>query len=127
MKFGAKKNPTVLTGVTFRAKFHSKSLYSVEKKIVGISQYAYFNSLVKSRGAGMPVNLGGLGLLIFFLGGGEIEPWPVYLLGKTAAICSKARCLRVSKTERYALSKTCFEMTRQVTMPSLEGVSVTCR
>jgi hypothetical protein len=26
----------------FRAKFHSKSLYSVEKKIVGISQYAYF-------------------------------------------------------------------------------------
>jgi hypothetical protein len=30
-------------GVTFRAKFHSKSLYSVEKKIVGISQYAYFS------------------------------------------------------------------------------------
>jgi hypothetical protein len=29
--------------VFFRAKFHSKSLYSVEKKIVGISQYAYFN------------------------------------------------------------------------------------
>jgi hypothetical protein len=29
-------------GVTFRAKFHSKSLYSVEKKIVGILQYAYF-------------------------------------------------------------------------------------
>jgi hypothetical protein len=26
----------------FRAKFHSKSLYSVEKKIEGISQYAYF-------------------------------------------------------------------------------------
>jgi hypothetical protein len=33
----------VLAGVTFRAKFHSKSLYSVEKKIVGISQYAYFS------------------------------------------------------------------------------------
>jgi hypothetical protein len=41
MKFGAKKNPTVLKvahsntysrGVTFRAKFHSKSLYSVEKR-----------------------------------------------------------------------------------------------
>jgi hypothetical protein len=32
-------------GVTFRAKFHSKSLYSVEKKIVGISQYAYFSCL----------------------------------------------------------------------------------
>jgi hypothetical protein len=45
MKFGAKKNPTVLAGgVTFRAKFHSKSLYSVEKKIVGISQYAYFRT-----------------------------------------------------------------------------------
>jgi hypothetical protein len=45
MKFGAKKNSTVLAGgVTFRAKFHSKSLYSVEKKIVGISQYAYFRS-----------------------------------------------------------------------------------
>jgi hypothetical protein len=44
MKFGAKKPPTVLAGgVTFRAKFHSKSLYSVEKKIMGISQYAYFN------------------------------------------------------------------------------------
>jgi hypothetical protein len=28
----------------FRAKFHSKSLYSVEKKIVGISQYAYFST-----------------------------------------------------------------------------------
>jgi hypothetical protein len=30
--------------VFFRAKFHSKSLYSVEKKIVGISQYAYFSA-----------------------------------------------------------------------------------
>jgi hypothetical protein len=29
--------------VFFRAKFHSKSVYSVEKKIVGISQYAYFS------------------------------------------------------------------------------------
>jgi hypothetical protein len=46
MKFGAKKNPTVLAGVMFRAKFHSKSLYSVEKKIVGISQYAYFRGPV---------------------------------------------------------------------------------
>jgi hypothetical protein len=44
MKFGAKKNPTVLAGVTFRAKFHSKFLYSVENKIVGISQYAYFSA-----------------------------------------------------------------------------------
>jgi hypothetical protein len=35
----------------FRAKFHSKSLYSVEKKIVGISQYAYFSAAnnVKSK------------------------------------------------------------------------------
>jgi hypothetical protein len=33
MKFGAKKTPTVLAGVTFRAKFHSKSLYSVEKRL----------------------------------------------------------------------------------------------
>jgi hypothetical protein len=31
-------------GFFFRAKFHSKSLYSVEKKIVGISQYAYFSA-----------------------------------------------------------------------------------
>jgi hypothetical protein len=28
----------------FRGKFHSKFLYSVEKTIVGISQYAYFSS-----------------------------------------------------------------------------------
>jgi hypothetical protein len=34
--------------VFFRAKFHSKSLYSVEKKIVGISQYAYFRLLVSN-------------------------------------------------------------------------------
>jgi hypothetical protein len=32
----------------FRAKFHSKSLYSVEKKIVGISQYAYFTQTPKA-------------------------------------------------------------------------------
>jgi hypothetical protein len=38
MKFGAKRDPLL-----FRAKFHSKSLYSVEKKIVGMSQYAYFS------------------------------------------------------------------------------------
>jgi hypothetical protein len=52
---------------------------------------------------------------------------PVHLLGKTAAISSKARCIRVSKTEPYRLSRICLEMTRQATMPSLEGVSVTCR
>jgi hypothetical protein len=28
----------------FRAKFQSKCLYSVEEKIVGISQYAYFST-----------------------------------------------------------------------------------
>jgi hypothetical protein len=44
MKFAAKKNPTVLAGFFFRAKFHSNSLYVVEKKIVGISQYPYFSS-----------------------------------------------------------------------------------
>jgi hypothetical protein len=43
MKFAAKKNPTVLAGFFFRAKFHSNSLYVVKKKIVGISQYPYFN------------------------------------------------------------------------------------
>jgi hypothetical protein len=31
MKFAAKKNPTVLARVFFRAKFHSNSLYIVEK------------------------------------------------------------------------------------------------
>jgi hypothetical protein len=44
MKFGAKKTQLCSQGVTFRAKFHSKSLYGVEKKIVGISQYAYFSA-----------------------------------------------------------------------------------
>jgi hypothetical protein len=34
--------------VFFRAKFHSKFLYSVEKKIVGISQYAYFKASVNA-------------------------------------------------------------------------------
>jgi hypothetical protein len=43
MNFAAKKNPTVLSGFFFRAKFHSNSLYVVEKKIVGISQYPYFS------------------------------------------------------------------------------------
>jgi hypothetical protein len=47
---------------------------------------------------------------------------PVHLLGKTAAISSKARCLRVFKTECYG-ARICFEMTRQATMPSLEAVS----
>jgi hypothetical protein len=44
---------------------------------------------------------------------------PFHLLEKTVAISSKARCLLVSKTELYGLSRICFEMTRQV-----EGVSV---
>jgi hypothetical protein len=45
--------------------------------------------------------------------------------------CSSARktaCLRAEgKTDGYGLSRICFEMTRQATMPSLEGVSVTCK
>jgi hypothetical protein len=45
--FAAKKNPTVLAGCFFRAKFHSNSLYVVEKKIVGISQYPYFRRGLK--------------------------------------------------------------------------------
>jgi hypothetical protein len=44
MKFGAKRDPLLAQLGFFRAKFHSKFLYSVEKKIVGISQYAYFRS-----------------------------------------------------------------------------------
>jgi hypothetical protein len=46
MKFGAKKTPTVLAGGSrFAPNFiQNQSLYSVEKKIVGISQYAYFSS-----------------------------------------------------------------------------------
>jgi hypothetical protein len=52
---------------------------------------------------------------------------PVHLQGKTAAISSSARCLRVSKTESYGLSRICFKMTRQAAMPSLEGVSLSCR
>jgi hypothetical protein len=43
MKFGAKRDPLRAQLGFFRAKFHSKSLYSVEKTIVGISQYAYFS------------------------------------------------------------------------------------
>jgi hypothetical protein len=35
-----------------------------------------------------------------------------------SAISSSAKCLRVSKTESYALGRICFEMTRQATMPS---------
>jgi hypothetical protein len=41
MKFGAKRDPLLAQLGFFCAKFHSKPLYSVEKKIVGISQYAY--------------------------------------------------------------------------------------
>jgi hypothetical protein len=49
MKFGAKRDPLLAQLGFFRAKFHSKSLYSVEKKIVGISQYAYFRLTDQSR------------------------------------------------------------------------------
>jgi hypothetical protein len=49
MKFAAKKNPTVLAGFFFHAKFHTNSLYVVEKKIVGISQYPYFTTTAPSR------------------------------------------------------------------------------
>jgi hypothetical protein len=31
------------------------------------------------------------------------------------------KCLRVSKTESYSISRICFEMTRQATMPSLSA------
>jgi hypothetical protein len=31
----------------------------------------------------------------------------------------KLKCLRVSKTESYGISRICFEMTRQATMPSV--------
>jgi hypothetical protein len=44
MKFGAKRDPLQAQLGFFRAKFHSKYLYSVEKEIVGISQYAYFKT-----------------------------------------------------------------------------------
>jgi hypothetical protein len=37
------------------------------------------------------------------------------------------RSYRVSKTESYGLSRICFEMTRQATMPSVEGVTLSCR
>jgi hypothetical protein len=43
MKFAAKRDPLLAQLGFFRGKFHSKSLYSVEKTIVGISQYAYFS------------------------------------------------------------------------------------
>jgi prolipoprotein diacylglyceryltransferase len=33
------------------------------------------------------------------------------------AINSSQKCLRISKTESYGLSRICFEMTRQATMP----------
>jgi hypothetical protein len=53
-----------------------------------------------------------------------IGSWPVHLLGRQLAFSSKARCLRVSKTESYGLSMICFEMTRQATMPLVEDVSL---
>jgi hypothetical protein len=40
---------------------------------------------------------------------------PVHLFD----ISSSAKCLRVSKTESYGISRICFEMTRQATMPLL--------
>jgi hypothetical protein len=52
--------------------------------------------------------------------------WPCSSARKQLAFSSKARCLRVSQIV-YGLSRICFEMTRQATMPSVEGVSVTCR
>jgi hypothetical protein len=44
MKFGAKKNPTVLAGGHVSCQISFKISIRVEKKIVGISQYAYFSS-----------------------------------------------------------------------------------
>jgi hypothetical protein len=41
-----------------------------------------------------------------------------YVLFICSAISSSEKCLRVSKTESYGLSRICFEMTRQATMPS---------
>jgi hypothetical protein len=41
-----------------------------------------------------------------------------YVLFICFAISSSAKCLRVSKTESYGLSRICFEMTRRATMPS---------
>jgi hypothetical protein len=42
----------------------------------------------------------------------------IYVLFICSAISSSEKCLRVSKTESYGLSRICFEMTRQATMPS---------
>jgi hypothetical protein len=41
-----------------------------------------------------------------------------YVLFICSAISSSEKCLCVSKTESYGLSRICFEMTRQATMPS---------
>jgi hypothetical protein len=38
-----------------------------------------------------------------------------------SAISSSQKCLRVSKTESYGLSRICFKMTCQATMPSSSG------
>jgi hypothetical protein len=45
MKFGAKRDPPASTVGCFFAPNFIQNLYSVEKKIVGISQYAYLSSL----------------------------------------------------------------------------------
>jgi hypothetical protein len=52
-------------------------------------------------------------------------PWNImschyvhYVLFISFAISSLEKCLRVSKTESNGLSRICFEMTRQATMPS---------
>jgi hypothetical protein len=44
-----------------------------------------------------------------------VEPNVLFIC---SAISSSEKCLRVSKTESYGLSRICFEMTRQATMPS---------
>jgi hypothetical protein len=47
MKFGAKKTPTVLAGGHVSRQISFKISISVEKKIVGISQYAYFSTKIE--------------------------------------------------------------------------------
>jgi hypothetical protein len=44
----------------------------------------------------------------------SIDSCPVHLF----VISSSAKCLHVSKTESYGISRICFEMTQQATMPS---------
>jgi hypothetical protein len=44
---------------------------------------------------------------------GNSCPVHLFVISSTAM-----KCLRVSKTESYGISRICFEMTRQATMPS---------